>query len=272
LEKKKDESNGSQTRRKKMNIEDYEEVEVEIAIDLREAWIEGSVCMDDLHLHEALLHANRLKVEGNLSLKRAKVILHAYPKENEESFGLSSFVSSSPSRLPIRNGKVIDRKGTTPLLDFTQVNVLGDVDLSSLSLEIGPDRKGEAYLGEDDRANATFLSLRWADIRGRLTLKNWDEKIGKRMRRLITLENAHIKTLDDEPNIWTHEGKYSLVGLRVVEFSSTAPNSPTERQQWLRGQYAHKPLLKLPGLMIGGVSLIFIFIQFVLILSVLMPF
>jgi len=123
--------------------------------------------MDNLHLHEALLHANRLKVEGNLSLKRAKVI-----------------------------------------------------------------------------------SLRWADIKGRLTLKNWDEKIGKRMRRLITLENAHIKTLDDEASIWTHEGKYSLVGLRVVEFSSTAPNSPTERQQWLRGQYAHKPLLKLPGLMI----------------------
>jgi hypothetical protein len=181
-------------------------------------------------------------------------------------------VSSSPSRLPIRNGKVIDRKGTTPLLDFTQVNVLGDVDLSSLSLEIGPDRKGEAYLGEDDRANATFLSLRWADIKGRLTLKNWDEKIGKRMRRLITLENAHIKTLDDEPSIWTQEGKYSLVGLSVVEFSSTAPNSPTERQQWLRGQYAHKPLLKLPGLMIGGVSLIFILIQFVIILSVLMPF
>jgi hypothetical protein len=58
---------------------EVEEVEVEIAIDLREAWIEGSVCMDNLHLHEALLHANRLKVEGNLSLKRAKVILHAYP-------------------------------------------------------------------------------------------------------------------------------------------------------------------------------------------------
>ena len=245
----------------------YKEVEVEIAIDLREAWIEGSVCMDNLHLHEALLHANRLKVEGNLSLKRAKVILHAYPKEDEESLGirLSSFVSSSPSRLPVRNGKVIDRNGMTPLLDFAQVEVLGDVDLSGLSLEIGPDRKGEAYLGEYDRANATFLSLRWADIKGRLTLKNWDEKIGKRMRRLITLENAHIKTLDDEPSIWTHEGKYSLVGLSVVEFSSTAPNSPTERQQWLRGQYAHKPLLKLPGLMIGGVSLIFIFIQFVLI-------
>jgi hypothetical protein len=109
--------------------------------------------------------------------------------------------------------------------------------------------------------------LRWADIKGRLTLKNWDEKIGKRMRRLITLENAYIKTLDDEPSIWTHEGKYSLVGLRVVEFSSTAPNSPTERQQWLRGQYAHKPLLKLPGLMIAGLSFIFIFMQFVLILS-----
>ena len=242
---------------------EVEEVEVEIAIDLREAWIEGSVCMDNLHLHEALLHANRLKVEGNLSLKRAKVILHAYPKlilhaypkEDEESL------------LPIRNGKVIDRKGTTPLLDFAQVKVLGDVDLSSLSLEIGPDRKGEAYLGEDDRANATFLSLRWADIKGRLTLKNWDEKIGKRMRRIITLENAHIKTLDDEPSTWTHEGKYSLVGLSVVEFSSTAPNSPTERQQWLRGQYAHKPLLKLPGLMIAGLSFIFIFMQFVLILS-----
>jgi len=247
--------------------DDYEEIEVEIAIDLREAWIEGSVCMDNLHLHGALLHANRLKVEGNLSLKRAKVILHAYPKEDEESLdlSLSSFVSSSPSPVPIRNGKVIDRNGMTPLLDFTQVGVLGDVDLSSLSLEIGPDRKGEAYLGEDDRANATFLSLRWADIKGRLTLKNWDEKIGKRMRRLITLENAHIKTLDDEPSTWTHEGKYSLVGLSVVEFSSTAPNSPTERQQWLRGQYAHKPLLKLPGLMIGGVSLIFILIQFVLI-------
>jgi len=252
----------------------YKEVEVEIAIDLREAWIEGSVCMDDLHLHEALLLANRLKVEGNLSLKRAKVILHAYPKEDEESLdlSLSSFVSSSPSPVPIRNGKVIDRKGTTPLLDFTQVNVLGDVDLSGLWLEIGPDRKGEAYLGEDDRANATFLSLRWADIKGRLTLKNWDEKIGKRMRRLITLENAHIKTLDDEPSIWTHEGKYSLVGLRVVEFSSTAPNSPTERQQWLRGQYAHKSLLKLSGLMIGGLSLILIFIQFVILLSVLIPF
>jgi len=241
--------------------EDYEEVEVEIAIDLREAWIEGSVCMDNLHLHEALLHANRLKVEGNLSLKRAKVILHAYPKIILHAYAKED----EESLLPIRNGKVIDRKGTTPLLDFTQVGVLGDVDLSSLSLEIGPDRKGEAYLGEDDRANATFLSLRWADIKGRLTLKNWDEKIGKRMRRLITLENAHIKTLDDEPSIWTHEGKYSLVGLSVVEFSSTAPNSPTERQQWLRGQYAHKPLLKLPGLMIGGVSLIFIFIQFVLI-------
>jgi hypothetical protein len=246
---------------------EVEEVEVEIAIDLREAWIEGSVCMDNLHLHEALLHANRLKVEGNLSLKRAKVILHAYPKEYDKSLDLSlwPFVSSSPSPVPIRNGKVIDRNGMTPLLDFTQVKVLGDVDLSGLSLEIGPDRKGEAYLGEDDRANATFLSLRWADIKGRLTLKNWDEKIGKRMRRLITLESAHIKTLDDEPSTWTHEGKYSLVGLSVVEFSSTAPNSPTERQQWLRGQYAHKPLLKLPGLMIGGVSWIFIFIQFVLI-------